>query len=97
MNTGDRIQREIRKRAFDRMDSFARQTASAQHTQDTIDALEQVTGLARSELESIAGEVTASFTADKDDFFSVRDQLIISVSTFIPLLITIWLMVLWIR
>ena len=97
MNTDDRIQREIRKRAFDRMDSLARQTASAQHTQDTIDALEQVTGLARSELESIAGEVTASFTADKDDFFSVRDQLIISVSTFIPLLITIWLMVLWIR
>jgi len=97
MRTGDRIQREIRKRAFDRRDSFARQAECAQHTQDTIYALEQVTGLSRSELEHIAGEVITSFTADEDDFFSVRDQLIISGSAFIPLLIVIWLMVVWIR
>lgn len=97
MNAGDQLQREIRKRAFDRMDSLARQAASDQHTQNTIDALEQVTGLSRAELERIAGEVAASFTAHRDDFFSVRDQLIISGSTFIPLLIVIWLMVLWIR
>lgn len=97
MRTGDRIQREIRKRAFDRRDSLARQADRAQRTQATIDALEQVTGLSRSELERIAGEVAVSFKPDKDDFFSVRRQLILTGFTVIPLLIAIWLMMLWIR
>lgn len=97
MRTGDRIQREIRKRAFDRRDSLARQADWAQHTQATIDALEQVTGLSRSELERIAGEVAVSFKADKDDFFSVGNQLILTGFTVIPLVIAVWVMVLWIR
>ena len=97
MNIDDRIQREIRKRAFDRRDSLQQQSASAQCTQHTIAALEQVTGLSRLELESIAGEVSASFAADYDNFFSFKDQLIISGSTFITALIVIWLMMMWLR
>jgi hypothetical protein len=98
MDIDDRIQREIRKRAFDRKDSLEQQTASAQCTQNTIAALEQVTGLSRLELESIAGEVSTSFAADYDDFFSIKDQLIISGLTFIPaLIIMIWLMMGWVR
>jgi hypothetical protein len=97
MNIDDRIHREIRKRAFKRMDILERQTACAEYTQYTIDALEHVTGLSRLELENIAREVSASFAADNDDFFSIKDQLIISGSTFLPVLIVIWLMMLWIR
>jgi hypothetical protein len=97
MNLDDRKQREIRKRAFKRRDSLEQQTASARYTQNTIDALEQVTGLSRLELESIAGEVSASFAADYDDFFSIKDQLIISGLTFIPALIVIRLMMMWLR
>lgn len=96
MTTGDRIQREIRKRAFDRRDLLEQQTADAQHTQYTLDALAQVTGLSRLELERIAGEVTASFAADRDDFFSIKHQLILSGSAIIPVLVITWLLVLWI-
>ena len=97
MNIDDQIQREIRKRAFKRMDILERQTASAECTQYTIDALEHVTGLSRLELESIAREVSASFAADNDGFFSIKDQLIISGSTLLPVLIIIWLILLWVR
>jgi hypothetical protein len=98
MNIDDRIQREIRIRAFNQRDSLEQQTASAQFTQNTITALEQVTALSRLELESIAAEVSASFAADYDDFFSIKDQLIISGLTLIPvLIIMIWLMMGWVR
>ena len=93
MKRDDRIQREIRRRAFDRMDLLARQKADALHTRHTIDALEQVTGLARLELESIAGEIKALSAADEDSFFSIKDQLIVSGAVFVPVLILIWLMV----
>lgn len=97
MNTDDRIQREIRRRAFERMDILEQQTACAQATRDTIDALEQVTGLPRLDLEKMAGEVSASFAADDDEFFSINDQLIISASMIISMLVITWLMILGIR
>jgi hypothetical protein len=93
MKRDDRIQREIRRRAFDRMDLLARQKADALHTRHTIDALEQVTGLARPELERIAGEVSALFAADGDNFFSIKDQLIVSGAVSVPVLILILSMV----
>ena len=96
MKRDDRIQREIRRRAFNRMDLLARQKADALHTRHTIDALEQVTGLARAELESIAGEVSPLFAADGDNFFSIKDQLIISGAVSVPVLVIILLMVRWI-
>ena len=96
MNNEDRIQKEIRRRAFHRRDFLAQQTANAQYTQHTIDALQQVTGLPRRELETIAGEVTASFSADNDDFFSIKAQLIYAGSVFIPALTIIWLVIHWI-
>jgi len=96
MKPEDRIQREIRRRAFNRMDLLARQKADALQTRHTIDALEQVTGLARAELEGIAGEVGALFAADGDNFFSIKNQLIVSGAISAPLLILILLMVRWI-
>ena len=96
MKRKDRIQREIRRRAFDRMDFLARQKANALHIRHTIDALQQVTGLARPELESIAGEVSTQFAADGDNFFSIKDQLFVSGAVSVPVLVLILLMVRWI-
>ena len=96
MKRNDRIQREIRRRAFDRMDFLARQKANALNTRHTIDALQQVTGLARPELESIAGEVSTQFAADGDNFFSIKDQLFVSGAVSVPVLVLILLMVRWI-
>jgi AraC-like DNA-binding protein len=97
MNTGDRIRREIRNRAFRQRDFLEQQAAEAQCTRYTLDALAQVTGLSRSELERIAAEVTASFAGDHDGFFSVKHQLILLGSVFVPALAAAWSLLLWIR
>ncbi|MEJ2731203.1 MAG: hypothetical protein P8185_22305 [Deltaproteobacteria bacterium] len=52
-----RIQKQIRKRAFKRADILRQERQFAQKTQHTLDALQEVTGLHRPELESIAEEV----------------------------------------
>ena len=48
------MQKEIRRRAFLRSDALVSENDYLQATQNTLDALEDVTGLPRPELESIA-------------------------------------------
>jgi hypothetical protein len=90
MNIDDRIQREIRRRAFERADFHQHRSASRQYTQHTLEALESVTGLPRLELEAIAAEVSASYEAGSDDFFSIRQQLILAGSAIVPLIALVW-------
>ena len=52
------IQKEIRRRAFLRSDTLISENDNLQATKNTLDALEDVTGLPRTELESIADEVS---------------------------------------
>ena len=86
MNIEDRIQREIRRRAFERADFLQHRSAFRQYTQHTLEALESVTGLSRPELEAIAAEVSASFAAGSDNFFSIRQQLIWAGTAIGPLI-----------
>jgi hypothetical protein len=92
MNTVDKIQREIRRRAFVRADLHKQKAADRQYTRYTIDALEEVTGLPRLELEIIANEVRASFATGEKDFFSIKNQIIMVGSALLPLSILIWLL-----
>jgi len=92
MNIDDRIQREIRRRAFERADFQQQKSASRQYTRHTLEALESVTGLARPELEAIAAEVSASYAAGSDNFFSIRHQLILAASAIVPLLALVGLL-----
>jgi len=91
MNTAEKIQREIRRRAFVRADLHEQQAAGQQYTRYTIDALEEVTGLPRLELETIANEVRASFGTGEKEFFSIKNQIFMVGSALIPLFILIWL------
>ncbi len=73
-----KIQQEIRKRAFERADNLQQERLNVQKTQHTLDALQEVTGLHRPELESIAAGVKHSYRMMRDDFFSLKNQMLIT-------------------
>ena len=73
-----KIQKQIRKRAFKRADILQQERQHIQKTQHTLDALQEVTGLHRPELESIADEVRLSVQMTGDDFFSIKNQLLMT-------------------
>ena len=74
------IQNEIRKRAFERADTLRQEKQILQKTQYTLDALQDVTGLPRPDLESIAEDVRRSRQMTRDDFFSIKNQILMTFS-----------------
>jgi hypothetical protein len=83
-----KVQREIRKRAFERSDRLQQERQNLQKTQHTLDALQEVTGLPRPQLESIADDVKLSLRVTNDDFFSIKNQILMTfgVSGFVIIL-----------
>ena len=75
---GAKIQKEIRRRAFERADRLRQERRHLAETQHTLAALQEVTGLQRPELESIAEAVKRSLRGPRDDFFSLKMQLMIT-------------------
>ena len=73
-----KIQNEIRERAFERADTLRQEKQILQKTKYTLDALQDVTGLPRPDLESIAGDVRLSRQMTRDDFFSVKNQILMT-------------------
>jgi len=71
-----KIQNEIRKRAFERADTLWQEKQRLQKTEYTLDALQDVTGLPRPDLESIAEDVWLSRHMPRDDFFSIKNQIL---------------------
>ena len=90
------IQREIRRRAFLRSDALLEGNEYLQATHNTLDALEDVTGLPRTELESIANEVSYTYQPDHAGFFSIKNQLVAVLGSFGVLIVLFWLLVVWI-
>ena len=75
-----KILREIRRRALERSDRLQQKTQKWQAIQHTLDALHQVTGLPRHELEVIADEASLSFEVSREEFFSVKNQILMASS-----------------
>ena len=73
-----RIQQEIRRRAFERADILQRHRQHLKKTQYTLDALEEVTGLQRLELESIADDVWRDLQEANAGFFSIKNQMLMA-------------------
>jgi hypothetical protein len=90
MKKKERILREIRRRAFIRADQSSREEENRQDTLDTIDALQELTGLSRLELETIAKEVKASFEPQTSEFFSIKSQFLMVGSGLILSFISAW-------
>jgi hypothetical protein len=84
-----KIQKQIRRRAFKRADILRQERQYAQKTQHTLDALQEVTGLHRLELESIADEVRLSIQVTGDDFFCIKNQILMTIGAAGILLILV--------
>jgi hypothetical protein len=85
------IRKKIRKRALDRAQILRQEKQNRQETEYTLDALQDVTGLPRSDLESIADEVRLSHQMTRDDFFSVKNQILMTIGVSSLILILSWL------
>ena len=83
-----KIRKEIRKRAFERADILRQEKQNLQGSEYTLDALQDVTGLPRSDLESIALFVRLSRQMTHDGFFSIKNQILMTfvVSGFVIIL-----------
>jgi hypothetical protein len=92
----DKLQKEIRKRAFQRRDFLRQKKEKIQTTQYTLDALQDVLGLPREELESVANEVKYSSEPYENDFFSIKNQFLMVLGPFGCLIFLIWMLILWI-
>ena len=82
------IQKEIRRRAFEQADAWQAEKLQSQRTKHTLDALHEVTGLPQTQLESIADEITLSLQVTNERFFSIKNQILmtLSISGFIMIL-----------
>ena len=85
-----KIQKEIRRRAFERADILRQKEQHLQKTQHTLDALQEVTGLPRPQLDSIADEITLSLQVTNKDFFSIKHQILMISGVFGFILILSW-------
>ena len=83
-----KIQKEIRRRAFEQADAWQAEKLQSQRTKHTLDALHEVTGLPQPQLESIADEITLSLQVTNERFFSIKNQILmtLSISGFIMIL-----------
>ncbi|MGD8992227.1 MAG: hypothetical protein PVI00_12305 [Desulfobacterales bacterium] len=73
-----KIQKEIRRQAFQRAEELRLKRQLNIKTQYTLTALRDVTGLQRRELESIADAVRFSHRSPGDHFFSIKRQILIT-------------------
>jgi len=93
MNPEERKLRQIRRRAFVRAARRMREEEIRQDTQDTLDTLQDATGLSRLELETIAQEVQASFKPHTREFFSIKSQFLLVGAGLGLLFITLWTLI----
>ena len=73
-----KIRKEIRRRAFERADFVRRKRQNLQKIRFTLDALQEVTGLPRPELESIAEDARLSRRMAHDGFLSIKHQILMT-------------------
>ena len=86
------IRKEIRKRALEQSDRLRQKKQKWQDIQHTLDALHEVTGLPRHELEVIANEARLSFETGREEFFSIKKQILMASSISGFIIISVWLL-----
>lgn len=92
----ERMLSEVRRRVFEHYDCLKQKSESLQATKHTLDALEEVTGLPRMTLETIATQVSYSFKPYDGDFFSIKNQFLMVFGSLAILTSLIWIPILWI-
>ena len=81
---------EIRRQAFIHADQRCREEENRQETGYTLDALQELTGLPRRELETIATNVRAFHESEDKNFFSVQNQFLMVSSGLALICLSFW-------
>ena len=89
----EKLKKEIRKRAFERRDRLRHEKQRRQDIQHNLDALYEVTELPRSELEAIARDARLSCMCHDEDFFSIKNQVLVACGIFGFVIILVWLFI----
>jgi len=87
----EKVLEEIRRQAVIRADHRYREEELARETRYTLDALQELTGLPRQELETIAASVKACNHQEKSEFFSIKNQLLMVSSTLALVGFAVWI------
>jgi len=87
------LQKEIRRRAFVRRGRLQHEKQRWQDIQHTLDALHDVTGLSRSELRAIARDARLSCECHNENFFSIKNQILVTCGIFGFVIILGWLLI----
>ena len=87
-----KLQRLIRKRAFARRDRLQHEKQSRQDIQHTLDALHEVTKLSRLELDTIAQDARLSCACLEENFFSIRNQILVACGIVGSVILLGWLL-----
>jgi hypothetical protein len=85
-----KIRKEIRRRALERAHLLRQEKQNLQKIEYTLDALQEVTELPRPDLQSIAEEVRLSRQMTRDNFFSVRNQILMTLGVSSLILLLCW-------
>jgi len=88
-----KLQKEIRQRAFVRWDRLQHQKQRWQNIQHTLDALHEVTELSRLELRAIAWDARLSCNCHDENFFSIKNQILVACGIFGFVIILGWLFI----
>ena len=88
-----KLQREIRKRAFAHRDRQQQEKQRWHEIQHTLDALHEVTELSRLELEAIAQNAQLSCACLNENFFPIKNQILVACAISGFVIILIWLLI----
>ena len=89
---GEKIKKKIRRRAFEQSDRLQRERQNLQGVKHTLDALHEVTGMPRHELKAIADEVNLSFEVSREEFLSIKNQILVTLGVSGFIIISGWLL-----
>jgi hypothetical protein len=84
---GEKIKKEIRRRAFEQSDRLQQERQNLRGVKHTLDALHEVTRLPRPELKAIANAAMRSVEVPTENFFSIKNQILIVSSACCGLVI----------
>ena len=87
----EKVLEEIRRQAIIRADQRRREAELTRATRYTLDALQELTGLPRQELEAIAADVKACNHQAPGEFFSIKNQLLMVSSALALVGIAVWI------
>ncbi len=90
----EKIQEEIVRRALEKSHFLQQEKEKLLHTQDILDALQEITDLPLEELEKIPKEVRSTYVHEDGGFFSIGNQMILA-SIFLLIFLGIPIFAVW--